>query len=94
MRTEYFQNFRTQWANLQREVARDEICVDILMNVPSLNSIDLTIFHRFVDLRCVINVRGGDGLDVQMTAFLNFIPDVIDFIFPFFFSVDGLSGAQ
>jgi hypothetical protein len=93
-RTEYFPNFRTEWADVQREFERDEIFVDILMNVPSPNSIDLTTFHRFVDLLCVVNVRGCDGLDFQITAFLSVIHNVIEFIFPLCFSVDELSRHQ
>jgi hypothetical protein len=93
-RTEHFPNFRTERADLQREFERDEIYVDILMNVPSPNSIDLTTLHHFVDLLCVVNVRGRDGLDVHITAFLSVIPDVIEFIFPVCFFVDELSCPQ
>jgi hypothetical protein len=93
-RTEYFGNVGTEWADLQREFERDEIWVDILMNVLSPNSIDLTTLHHFVDLLCVDNVRGCDGLDVQITAFPSDISVVIEFLFPLCFSVDGLSRPQ
>jgi hypothetical protein len=93
-RTEYFSNFRTEWADLQREFERNEIFMDILMNVPSPNSINLTTLHHFVDLLCVDNVRSRDGLDVQITAFLSVIPVVIELIFSLCFSVDELSRPQ
>jgi hypothetical protein len=79
-RTGRIPNFRMEWADLQREFERDEICVDVFVNVPSPNSIDLTAIHSFVGLLCVVNLRDHDGLDVRIIAFLSAVLVVIEFI--------------
>jgi hypothetical protein len=87
----YIPNFMTVWADLQCEFERDEICVDVLANIPSANSIDLTALHRFVDPLCVIDVCDHYGLNVRITVFLGVVPVVIEFIFSLCSSVDGSS---
>jgi hypothetical protein len=65
---------RAEWAELKREFESDEICMDAFVNESFPNPIDLTSLHRFLDSLGVVNVGGRDGLDVQITAVLSFVP--------------------